>query len=102
MEPNTSNLVPHFKPDIKLSIDLNASTISGIQATYATLLKGKTKEDADALKSRIEAKGQLSEWDFSVITMTNLMNNIFDLARSTEQVEYKTLEDSLGSVTLTV
>jgi len=94
IEP-TSNLIPHFKPDIKLNVEFNVSTINGIQTLYGFLLEGKGKDDADGLKSRIENKQALSAWDISIVTVTNLISTIQKLASDTSQLEYKSIEQTI-------
>ncbi len=92
-EPNNEQLIPHFLPNISINVDLNISHIQGIQAIYSTLLEGKTQDDANALKQRIDSKAQLSTWDMAIIAATNLLRLTQEAAVSSKQVEYKPLSD---------
>lgn len=92
----SDNKVPFIKASAKVTVEFGTDFINRIQNVYSYLLEGKTKEDVDALRATIDAKGPLTSWQMSVVTMTSLVSTIHKISRDTDQVDYRELEDSLS------
>lgn len=94
MEPSTG--IPHILPTAQVNIGpLGTAFISQLQDVYAFLLEGHTKDEAEAIRVKLQAKEPLTSWEQSLITLTALISTVHNKALEQGLVEYKSIAESL-------
>lgn len=87
--------LPFIKREAQVPVTLSSGTIQDMQSVLLHVLQGHTQEEVSAIQEKISSKTQLSGWEFSAVTITRLLKLITDSAISTNQVEYKPLDDTV-------
>lgn len=95
MEPDIK--VPFLKKEAKVDITLGTEFLHKMDALYGYLINGRQSEVAN-IKTKIEQKEPLNEWDVAVMTVSSFLSIVYKKAMETEQVEYRSLESTLQQV----
>lgn len=93
---NTQVQVPHINKNAKINIDFGTQLIVNLQIALTALTVGKTKEEIEGLKIKMESKQELADWETGCATLVTLINAIYKEAERTGQITYKSLDQSLG------
>jgi hypothetical protein len=90
--------VPHIISSARVDIGpIGTAFIHELQLVYSHLVDGHTKEDAEAIRTKVQNKEPLSRWEQSVMTMTNLITVIHSKAQEQGFVEYLTPEQFVST-----
>jgi hypothetical protein len=90
--------IPHIKANAQIPIVVGTAIINNLQVMYAWLLEGKTKEDAERIKVKIENKEQLTGPEQAIVTISTLLSAIHKEAMDNGYVEFKDLEETVKGI----
>ncbi len=88
--------VPHLLSSTTVSLTLGTNFIGNIQASLTYMVEQMTADERAALQQRVESRQALEGRDLVVFTLSALSMNILQEATRTEQVEYRSVQSTLG------
>lgn len=90
--------IPFIKREAQISIVLGTEMISSLQNAVTWLLEQHTPEEVEAMRASIAAGGAPEPWAVHASTITRLLDGILERAKATDMVEYKSMEQIIGSI----
>lgn len=99
-ESQNGVMIPHIKKDAIIEVKMGAAFISRIQYTLNYLMEGHG-EELKALEAKQGKEENLTLWENAVVTMSMLLQEVLKIAQENNQVEFKSLEDSMKEVITT-
>ncbi len=91
--------VPHIKQDAIVRLEIGTAFIAQLQHTYEFLLKGHTPDEAKVIREKAQAQQELTDWEQSLLVMTQLIATIHAKAQEQGHVTFMTMEETLSSAT---
>jgi hypothetical protein len=95
MSENQQDLMlPHIKQDAIVEVKIGTAFIKRLQVMLQYLVDGHN-EEVLALEKKAGTEEILSPWENAVVATTMLLQEILRVAKENDQVEYRSLTDSL-------
>lgn len=89
--------IPYLKQDALVSVQIGSGFLQQLSSVYAYLTEGMTKEQADAISSKLQEKKPLELKEGAIVTMSILIKRIYDDAKEKDQLVYKDLDTLMES-----
>lgn len=89
--------IPYLKQDAIVSVQIGSGFLQQLSSVYAYLTEGMTKEQADAISSKLQEKKPLELKEGAIVTMSILIKKIYDDAKEKDQLVYKDLDTLMES-----
>jgi len=89
--------IPYLKQDAIVSVQIGSGFLQQLSSVYAYLTEGMTKEQADAISSKLQEKKPLELKEGAIVTMSILIKRIYDDAKEKDQLVYKDLDTLMES-----
>lgn len=89
--------IPYLKQDAIVSVQIGSGFLQQLSSVYAYLTEGMTKEQADAISSKLQEKKPLELKEGAIVTMSILIKKVYDDAKEKDQLVYKDLDTLMES-----
>jgi hypothetical protein len=89
--------IPYLKKDAIVSVQIGSGFLEQLSTVYAYLTEGITKEQADSISNKLKEKKPLELKEGAIVTLSMLINKVYEQAKETDQLVYKDIETLLDA-----
>jgi hypothetical protein len=87
-------MLPHIKQDAIVEVKIGTAFINRLHTMMHYLVEGH-EEDVKLLEAKKGSEETLTLWENAVVTTTMLLQEILRVAQENDQVEYRSLKESI-------